>query len=253
MGVRVATEKGDQARSVELLWGPQERPSRGPKPGLSRERIARAAIELADAEGLAAVSMQRVAGEFGFTTMSLYRYVPGKNELIALMVDTAVGPPPDLAAIPGGWRPRLAEWARQTWQGFQRHPWFLEAAMQSVMGPQQLSWLEAAVAAMAGTGLVGDEVINAALAVNGHVRSLAPFASQRPSRPDRDFDAEAWTGAIVGVLRQHQDRFPALAAAMAEGAFTAAGGDELEFGLDLVLDGIEALITSRRRRHRSAG
>ncbi|MEN3304973.1 MAG: hypothetical protein V7603_1175 [Micromonosporaceae bacterium] len=237
---------GDLARGVELLWGPQERPSRGPKPGLSRERIARAAIDLADAEGLGAVSMQRVAGEFGFTTMSLYRYVPGKNELIALMVDTAIGDPPDLAAVPGGWRPRLAEWARQTWQGFQRHPWFLEAAMQTVMGPRQLGWLEVAVGALAGTGLVGDELVSAVLVVNGHVRSMAPFAPHRPSRVDPDFDTEAWAGALVGLLRQHSDRFPALTAAIADGAFgPSAEGDPLEFGLQRVLDGIEVLISAR--------
>ena len=76
-----------QTRSVELLWGQPERPNRGPKPGLSVERIVRVAIEIADAEGLPAVSMQRVASEFGFTTMSLYRYVPGKNELIDLMIE----------------------------------------------------------------------------------------------------------------------------------------------------------------------
>src|SRR6266496_4469960 len=101
--------------SAELLWGQRERPSRGPKPGLSLDGIVRAAIKIADAEGLDAVSMQRVAAEFGFATMSLYRYVPGKSELIDLMIDTAIGPPPDLSVIPGGWRPKLTVWARHTW------------------------------------------------------------------------------------------------------------------------------------------
>src|SRR5689334_22149881 len=91
-GVHVATAGGERARTADLLWGPRERPSRGPKPGLTRDGIVRAAIGVADAEGLAAVSMQRVAAEVGFTTMALYRYVPGKNELVALMVDSAVGP-----------------------------------------------------------------------------------------------------------------------------------------------------------------
>jgi AcrR family transcriptional regulator len=230
---------------IELLWGPQERPSRGPKPGLSRERIAQAAINLADAEGLGAVSMQRVAAEFGFTTMSLYRYLPGKNELIAVMVDTAVGDPPDLGAIPGGWRPKLAEWARLTWQAFQRHPWFLEAAMNTVMGPRQLGWLEVAVAALSGTGLVGDELVNAALVVNGHVRSMAPFAPV-PSRADTGFDSTAWGEALVGLLRQHSDRFPALTAAIADGAFVPqVDEDPLEFGLQRILDGIEVLVAAR--------
>jgi AcrR family transcriptional regulator len=225
--------------SVELLWGQQERPSRGPKPGLSLDGIVRAAIAIADAEGLDAVSMQRVAGEFGFTTMSLYRYVPGKSELIDLMIDTAIGTPPDLSAIPGGWRPRLAEWARQTWTFFQQHPWFLAAAMRRIMGPNQLGWLEQAVAALSGYGLVGQELLEAVLVVNGQVRSMAPFAATQP-------ETDAWGEAIGALLAAHSDRFPALSAAIADGAFAPdAEDDGLEFGLQRVLDGIEVLIKQR--------
>jgi AcrR family transcriptional regulator len=243
----------DMTRSIELLWGPQERPSRGPKPGLSRERIAQAAIELADAEGLAAVSMQRVAAGFGFTTMSLYRYVPGKTELIALMVDTAVGEPPDLSAIPGGWRPKLAEWARLTWHAFQRHPWFMEAAMGTVMGPQQLGWLEKAVAAMAGTGLAGREVLEAVLTVNGHVRSIAPFAGAPPASEGPELGGTEWVGAVQIVIEHNRERFPALYEVVTGGGFASAGDeDPLEFGLQRILDGIDALIAERTgRRHRS--
>lgn len=224
--------------SVELLWGQQERPSRGPKPGLSLDGIVRAAITIADAEGLEAVSMQRVASEFGFTTMSLYRYVPGKSELLDLMIDTAIGPAPDLSAIPGGWRPKLAEWARRTWEFFLAHPWFLGAAMHGIMGPNQLGWLEEAVAALSGNGLVGQELLEAVLVVNGHVRSMAQFAGRSPS------ENEAWTAALTSALTEHAERFPALSAAIAEGAFGAEDeGDGLEFGLQRVLDGIEVLIS----------
>lgn len=226
--------------SVELLWGQQERPSRGPKPGLSLDGIVRAAIAIADAEGIEAVSMQRVAGQFGFTTMSLYRYVPGKAELIDLMIDTAVGPPPDLSAISGGWRPKLAEWARLTWAVFQEHPWFLGAAIQGVMGPRQLSWLEEAVAALSGNGLIGQELLEAVLVVNGHVRSMAQFAGRSKAAD------EAWTASIGTALTENADRFPALTAAVADGAFAEDDeSDSLEFGLERVLDGIEVLINQK--------
>ncbi|HEY1619933.1 MAG TPA: TetR/AcrR family transcriptional regulator, partial [Streptosporangiaceae bacterium] len=76
-----------QPRGVDFLWGSRERPSRGPRPGLSVERIVAAAVGIADAAGLGAVSMQRVASEVGFATMALYRYVPGKTELISIMID----------------------------------------------------------------------------------------------------------------------------------------------------------------------
>lgn len=230
--------------SVELLWGTPERPSRGPKPGLSLEGIVRAAIAIADTEGLDAVSMQRVAGEFGFTTMSLYRYVPGKSELIDLMIDTVIGPPPDLSVIPGGWRPKLAEWARLTWVFFQQHPWFLGAALSRVMGPNQVGWLEQAVAALSGNGLVGQELMEAVLVVNGHVRSLASYASVQTKA-----ETDAWTSAVGTLIATHSDRFPALAAAIADGAFAPDDNDDgFEFGLDRVLDGIEVLIEQNSGR-----
>jgi hypothetical protein len=82
---------GDPGRTMALLWGTQKRPGRGPKPGLSVERIVRAAIEVADAEGLAALSMRRLADRLGVSTMSLYTYVPSKAELIDVMLDVVLG------------------------------------------------------------------------------------------------------------------------------------------------------------------
>jgi AcrR family transcriptional regulator len=227
----------DQARSMELLWGTAERPTRGPKPNLSVDRIVRAAIALADAEGIAAVSMQRVAAEFGFTTMSLYRYVPGKTELLDLMIDTAIGPPPDLAAIHGGWRPKLAEWASLTYAGFQQHPWFIGVVLGRLMGPNQLGWLEVAVAAMADTPLPAQERVWAVLTVNGHVRSLAPFVPPAPGA----LPVEDWESGLLQLMRGHPDRFPALNQAIVEGGFEPVD-DDVEFGLQRILDGIEAHI-----------
>jgi AcrR family transcriptional regulator len=226
-----------QSRSAELLWGEPGRPNRGPKPGLSVERIVRAAIDIADAEGLGAVSMQRVAGEFGFTTMSLYRYVPGKSELIDLMIDTAVGQPPDLSSINGGWRPKLAEWARLTFDCFRRHPWFLAEALHRIVGPNQLGFLESAVAAFRGTVLTGEEIMGSVLAVNGFVRSFAPFAADVGAAEPGE-----WEQAITGMIRQHADRFPALTAVMAEAASGPPQFDDFEFGLQRVLDGIEVYM-----------
>jgi AcrR family transcriptional regulator len=249
MGAEMPAKKdeavGGLARSVEVLWGEPERPSRGPKPGLTVSRIVAAAITIADTDGIAAVSMQRVAGEFGFTTMSLYRYVPGKSELIDLMIDTAVGDPPDLGAIPGGWRPRLAAWARLTWNCFVAHPWLLPAALNRIMGPNQVAWLESAVAALAETRLTGDELVSSVLVVNGWVRSMAPFAGD-PTKTGAG-PAE-WGEALLNQIGLHGDRFPALTAAIAAGAFGPSQADDLEFGLQRVLDGIQTYVDSRSAR-----
>jgi len=234
-------------RSADLLWGgaDADRPARGPKPRISLGAIVEAGIRIADADGLNAVSMQRVAAEFGFTTMSLYRYVPGKNELIALMVDTAIGSAPDLGA--DGWRAALRNWAIATWDVFSRHPWFLEAAFGSMMGPNQLGWLEAAVAAVAPSGLSGPDLMDAVLVVNGHVRSMAPFhiaarAEQKPAALPND----EWDSAIIGLITGNSERFPALTAAIRDGAF---GPDDesqgFEFGLERILDGIDAYLNAR--------
>ena len=80
----------DPIRGLVLLWGRRERPTRGPKPALDIERIVRAGVEVADAEGLEALSMRKVAGRLGVGTMSLYRYVPSKQELLDLMFDATL-------------------------------------------------------------------------------------------------------------------------------------------------------------------
>src|SRR3954453_12429425 len=110
--------------SVEFLWGGRTQPTRGPKPALSLDGIADAAIAVADAEGLAAVSMQRVAADLGYTKMSLYRYVPGKAELVAAMLERAIGEPPETT---GEWRPALREWAENLLAAYAAHAWSLAA------------------------------------------------------------------------------------------------------------------------------
>src|ERR1700754_2329643 len=90
--------------SVEAAWGLTTRPAKGPKPALTLERIVTAAVHVAATDGLAAVSMSRVAAEGGATAMALYRYVGNKNELLALMVDAGLGSPPDLAEPGPDWR-----------------------------------------------------------------------------------------------------------------------------------------------------
>src|ERR1700750_1677919 len=111
---------------IAAAWGVKTVTTKGPKPGLSLERIVAAAVRMADAEGLDAVSMNRVAKELGTGAMSLYRYVESKQELLALMIDAAIGtvPPPPAA---GAWRTRLEHWAWSTVKGMREHPWAADA------------------------------------------------------------------------------------------------------------------------------
>ncbi|CAM5333608.1 TetR family transcriptional regulator [Streptomyces spiroverticillatus] len=236
-------KKRDPEAALALLWGEQGQPTRGPKPSLSAAGIAARAVEIADAEGLEAASMQRMGKEFGVTTMALYRYVPGRAELVELMVDTAMGTPQPVAGIAGGWRPQLAHWARQCWDMYRRHPWILTATAmrRQLMGPNQLAWLDAALGALAGTGLRPAEQHDAFLLVVGHVRNL----TQQLTEEDAEAGAE-WARLTGAVLERHGDRYPSLTAAVAAGAFAPGGGDPLDFGLERILDGVQALVEERR-------
>ncbi|MDP9847885.1 TetR/AcrR family transcriptional regulator [Streptosporangium lutulentum] len=229
----------DLRTSVALLWGEQEQPTRGPKPSLTPHLIAETAVALADAEGLEAASMTKVAAEFGVSAMALYRYVPGKAELVELMVEAVLAERPDLSAAGPGWRSRTTEWAHRLWAVYQAHPWLLVATAmrRQVMGPAQLGWLDAALAALKPTGLTAAQRHQVFLLIIGQVRNL----SQQQADFDADHDRE-W-GRLTGeLLDRHTDRFPALTDAIAEGMFAPAAIDPLDFGLDRVLDGVQLLI-----------
>src|SRR6201994_2196395 len=114
---------------IELLWGRRERGRRGPHPGLSADAIVDAAVRIADAEGLEAISMARVAAKLGFTTMSLYRYVASKDELLQLMFNASALGAESLVIEGDGWRPRLRAWAVIQREMLDRHPWITQMPM----------------------------------------------------------------------------------------------------------------------------
>jgi AcrR family transcriptional regulator len=235
---------GEHTAGVELLWGTRAAPKRGPKPTLSLDRIAQAAIEIADAEGIAAVSMERVAGDLHFTKMSLYRYVPGKNELIALMVDRAMGALPGSLAAVTGWRDRLEAWARAMLDCFVAHPWTLPATIGArPIGPNELAWAEYAIATLDGTPLSPAERLDTVAVLAGHVRGIASQQAAMGERPEEHLGA-----MMAGLAIPRADRFPAIARTVA--AIAAAGPDggqnqALDFGLHRILDGLSLIIDER--------
>lgn len=232
-------------RAFELLWRDEEPARRGRRPSLSVREVVAAAVAIADAGGLDAVSLQRVAAEFGFTTTSLYRYVPDKATLLTLMLDEAIGPPPDLGDIEGGWRPRLEAWARELHRLFVRRPWVLASTGdEGVMGPNQLGWMDSALRAFAETGLAHRDVHQLFLLLLGHVRGVAGQAAL-PDATAELWRGE-WLGSVTSIVDRRRDDYPALIDAIDGGAFELGDGDGLELGLRCVLDGIEVFVARAR-------
>ncbi len=246
------TAKRDHS-SLNPAWSQMPTPSRGPKPALSPIQIARAAIEIANAEGLQSVTMKRVAQEVGVTTMALYRYFPGKTELIALMIDSAGESAPRFKRSSIPWDKRLKLWAHSCLRIYRKHPWFLEATStrHSFMGPNELSWMEGALKMLAESELSPKERHHAFLAIIGHVRGYATFRETgKHMASDRH-----WIEELIGHLRSNSDRFPEALEALSAGTFTEKSDSAFDFGLDCILTGIGAKSRERQagaRRARSS-
>lgn len=230
--------------TTELLWGTGERTRRGPKPALTLDRIVAEAIALADADGLTNLSMARLADRLGFAKMALYRYVPGKGELTAVMLDTAMGAPPDVDTNPHDrepWRGYLRLWAETLFDRVRAHPWSIELTTGvRVIGPNEMAWLETALTSLAGTGLTAAERFDAVVLLTGHVRSLIQQVGHDSESEGRLQDE------MAAILAAHGDRYPEVVAALAESASAPTGRDDaLNFGIDRILDGLGALIAER--------
>ncbi len=225
----------DTGQVIELLWGAPTRPSRGPRPSLSLAAIAEATIRIADADGLAAVSMQRVAEAFGVTKMALYRYVSGKAQLLAVTIEAAVGDPPVLRG--SGWRARIEEWAALLRENWLRHPWLPQATVgDRVMGPREVAWIECPVDVLAEAGLTGTQQMDAVLLLCAHVRNtLAGTTSgTQPWTPGKG------SGSLREQLALRNGDYSAVLTATRSGRSEDNGW---RFGLELILDGLAARIS----------
>jgi len=237
---------------VLSAWGRRDRPTKGPRPGLSVERIVEAAVAVAEADGLGAVSMGRVATELGASTMALYRHVASKEELLALMVDTAYGPPPPVP-LDQGWRPALEAWARNMRAVLGRRPWTLRVPTTGPpITPHSVAWMEQGLACVADTPLAQWERAATILAVSGYVRSDALLradvdAAALDAGTSTDKTFEDWAVGLAALLDPaHFPHLTALLTADEPPAPTDPSGPghegdaEFTFGLARLLDGIAA-------------
>ena len=253
---------------IAVLWRRPALGRRGPRPGLSLERIADAAIALADAEGIEAVSMARLAESLGFTTMSLYRYVSSKDEVLMLMSDRVSGRPPAVGPEVGDWRARLEVLLALMQSVVGAHPWMSRAAsLLFAIGPNRLEWMEALTAALEDTGLTEGDKLQAVGVLSSYQLEWARVAAAEAARvqaaaggagdgqPAGDGHPAGDDGRPNAPIERLVDpaRQPALARAVAAGVFAAPAPDAarppegtLNFGTVLILDGIAALVARSR-------
>ncbi|MCX5558602.1 TetR/AcrR family transcriptional regulator [Streptomyces sp. NBC_00038] len=241
---------GDIRRTLELLWDTGKRPSRGPKPGLTLERIVEAAILVADADGLDAVSMRRVGTELGTGAMSLYRYVPGKGELLDLMLDRVQRPsenPADLGD--GSWRSALEALGRATLALYRRHPWLLQVNQsRPILGPSALDGMEKMLSRIKPMGLSDPELVSAIVMIDGYVVGAArtQVYQEEAERRTGLTDAEFWQAHIPVFEKVMADGNHPFLASLSEDAF-GTEFDHFEFGLQRILDGLETFVSRRAK------
>jgi AcrR family transcriptional regulator len=235
----------DLPPQLARLFSIDEDRSAAARPSLSLDRIVAAGIDLADADGIGAVSMARVAERLGFTTMSLYRHVDSKEELLLLMMNAALGEPPNPDAPFAGWRDGLERWADELMDLLRRHPWGLRVPLSPMIGRSQLAWFDYGLRALADTGLSEAEKAAVILLLNGYVFWQARLLEEIGQPPPGGDAPARYSEMLKGLL--DRERYPALHRALDARIFDDGSfpEDDFRFGLERVLDGIERLVEAR--------
>jgi AcrR family transcriptional regulator len=249
---------------LDLLWGRRERGKRGPRPGLTADTIVTAAIQLADAEGLEAVSMARVAAKLGFTTMSLYRHVASKEELLQLMWNGSALGAESLVIDGDGWRSRLRAWAVIQRDLLDRHSWITQMPMAAPpVAPNSLHFVERGLQTMDDTtlpdivkiaviGLLSSYTLSEArMAADVKRAAAAGAAAEIPgaasgAEPAAGGGAPPVQESFEALLRELVDErtYPRLyrIAWAPQPDVPFSEREQFLFGLDIILDGVQSLI-----------
>jgi AcrR family transcriptional regulator len=228
---------------VELAWGLREVPVKGPKRALSIDRIVEAGIEIARTDGLAAVSMGRVAAAVESSPMALYRYVTGKDELVELMADAAIGPPP--ARVPGEtWREGLERWSRAQYAAAKANAWAIQAPISGPPAlPNGVRWMERGLACLAGTRLDEGSKLSVILLLTGLVRFNVTLNADLAAVEPPPKEMLGAYGRLLSTLTTPAE-FPAVNAVVDAGVFEEEDDPDWDFnfGLTRVLDGLAVLV-----------
>ena len=237
-------------RVLPLLWRHSlpARKATGRPPRLSVDLVVTAGIRIADAEGLEAASMARLATELSVATMTLYTYVPSRDDLVDLMVDEVLGARALPTGAPADWRDRVRFYADRTFAMYRAHPWLARVSqIRPPIGPGMLPEREFMLATAAGSGLPMERVNAAALTLSGFITAAARLVAEDilTSRAT-GMTTDDWWGQRGELWEDWFDveAHPAMTALWNAGGFDQGSGgqaaDAYEYGLALLLDGIAA-------------
>ena len=252
---RRAERQVDALKLLGLLW---REPPAGQRSGISTASVTALAIDLADRDGIDAVTLRRIAQDAGVTAMALYPHIGGRPELIELMLDRVAAEAHELLAIPerADWRVRMEAIAQANWTTCLRHPWITALPpSRAVPGPGRLAKYEAELRALDGIGLADIEMEHTLTALVTFVHGVARATLATRLSHDRSGqdDAQWWqqVGPALSALVNYERVFPtATRVSTALGSTTGKANDPegaWRFGLALLLDG----LTRRRRRSAS--
>ncbi|WUJ72541.1 GntR family transcriptional regulator [Kribbella soli] len=239
----VGTVVGPPPRAARRTLQSDQQPEQQPE--LNRDEVVRMAIAIADAEGLAALSMRRIASELGVSTMALYRYVGGKDVLVVQMVDAALAEFP-LGTPPDDWREAIAMVARVHWAAYRRHLWLASAISLSrpQLVPRLLPHTDAVLRAL--RGFEKSAALSTMISLFAYVRGVAlVMEAEAQAEQDTGVTADEWVteqsdklGAMIAL-----GDLPAFRELLADGFDYEYDLDKLfEFGLDVFLDGLSARL-----------
>lgn len=243
--------------ALAISWGYVKQQKRGPKGELSIKMIVDAAVAIADKEGLAAVSMNRVAQSLGYTAMSLYRYIESKEDLLLLMQEAVSEYDVPTETDSEDWREDLREYVRATISVFCTHTWFGDIPISSVpMGPNQLRFVEWPLRAMRNMPLNDFEKMSFVLLVSSYARSVGLIQRDMIRAVQAGSTPEAFSGlSYSAALKQlvNAEAYPYLHPVVASGAYTGENesentvGNDFDFGLERILDGMQAFLDRKEQ------
>jgi AcrR family transcriptional regulator len=243
---------------IAISWGLTKEPQRGPKRELSIDQIVETAIEIADSEGLAGLSMNKVASTLGFTAMSLYRYIPSKDDLLLLMQEKVADIEYPSEDHEVDWRDRMRQYVKLSINIFKAHPWFGDIPITSVpLTPNQLKMVDLALRTTRDLPLNDYEKMSIVLLLSGYARwcgiimidmNMAIQSGKSPSA----ISGLDYSGALKKLVTQ--ERYPDLYPVLMSGAYTEENeeentiGDDFDFGLERIMDGIEHYLLTKEKK-----